>query len=157
MVEVEVSFTDTVHVNASPEDAYALLADVKRSGMHFPDVASLEPSPRHAGGWTWTMREKGLGPITLRVKYDAIYTADEAAKTVTWHPPKGGGGDMDSYGSWTIRPGSSGGTDLIFEARTVAHVRASRLVAKMVEVVAREELSKLKGQYVRAIKQTLDA
>ena len=64
---------------------------------------------------------------------------------------------MDSYGSWTICPGASGGTDLIFEARTVAHVRASRLVAKMVEVVAREELSKLKGQYVRAIKQTLDA
>ncbi|MCO4771187.1 MAG: SRPBCC family protein [Deltaproteobacteria bacterium] len=157
MVEVEVTFSNTVQVKASPEEAYELLADVKRSGLHFPDVESLEPSPRHTGGWRWKMKEKGLGPISLKIQYDAIYEADGDAKIVSWRPPSGGGGDMDSYGSWTIRPSQGGGTELTFDARTVAHVRASRLVAKMVEVVAREELSKLKRRYVDAIKETLDA
>ncbi len=156
MVEVEVTFANTVQVKATPEEAFALLSDVKRSGMHFPDVQSLEPMSRHDGGWTWTFRERGLGPISLSVKYDAIYEVKPEERRVEWRPPNGGGGDMDSYGSWTVREAGDG-AELAFEARTVAHVRASRLVAKMVEVVAKEELSKLKARYVEAIKSTLDA
>jgi len=157
MVEVEVRYQNTVHVAASPVDAWALLSDVQRSGLHFPDVDTLQPSPRGPGAWTWTMKEKGLGPITLRVQYDATYEADPDAQSVCWHPTAKGSGDMDSYGSWTLSPAADGGTELAFEARTVAYVKASRLVSKMVEVVAREELSKLKARYVEAIKRTLDA
>jgi carbon monoxide dehydrogenase subunit G len=156
MVEVEVNYANTVTVQASPEEAFALVADIRRSGLHFPDVESLEPSTRTQGAWTWRFRERGLGPINLKVEYDAVYASDEDAMRVTWCPPAGRGGDMDSYGSWTIRPHGSG-AELAFEARTVAYVKASRLIAKMVEVVAREELSKLKARYVQAIKATLDS
>jgi len=156
MVEVEVKYSTRAQVKASPEVAYALLSDIRRSGLHFPDVERLEPSTRREGAWTWKMKEKGLGPITLKVEYDAVYEANPDALTISWRPPSGGGGDMDSFGSWTIRP-TKEGAELIFEARTVAHVRASRLIAKMVELVAREELIRLKAKYVEAIKATLDS
>lgn len=155
MVEVEVKYSTSVQVKASPEAAYALLSDIRRSGLHFPDVESLEPSTRCEGAWTWKMKERGLGPINLTVEYDAIYELNPDECTVSWHPPRGRGGDMDSFGSWTVRP-SDDGAELLFDARTVAHVRASRLIAKMVELVAREELKKLKAKYVQAIKATLD-
>ena len=156
MVEVEVIFSKSVVVKASPEQAFALVSDIHRSGLHFPDVESLAPSTRTEGAWTWRFRERGLGPISLKVEYDAVYTADAEARTVSWCPPDDRGGDMDSFGSWTIREHPDG-AELLFDARTVAYVKASRLIAKMVEVVAREELSKLKSRYVDAIKATLDA
>lgn len=157
MIDTEVEYETSVEVNAPLEQAWALLSDVKRSGMHFPGVQSLEPTPGLDGGWTWTMKEKGVGPISLKVQYDAVYSTDPDAHVVRWEPPARGGGDMESFGTWTLSETASGGTRLDFSARTVAHVPASRLVAKMVEMVAREELRKLKAEYVQAIKRSLDA
>lgn len=153
MVEVEIEYEVVTPVKASPEEAFALVADVKRSGMHFPDVASLEAAGE--GRWTWKMKERGLGPLTLKVVYDAVYTADEEARTVTWKPPGRSGGDMDSYGSWTLKPRKDGGTDLHFHARTVAYIPAPRLMARVVQGVARDELTGLKKRYVEAIQKTL--
>ena len=154
MVEVEIEFSTVLPVKASPDEAFALVSDIKRSGMHFPDVASLECT-RGDGRWTWRMRERGLGPLTLKVEYDAVYEADPDARTVSWKPPGRSGGDMDSFGSWKLVERPDGGTDLHFHARTVAHIPAPRLMTKVVEGVARDELTGLKKRYVEAIQATL--
>ena len=155
MVEVQGEVNTVVAVRASVDEAFALVADVRRSGLHFPGVASLEPAGPN-GRWAWRMEEKGLGPINFKVSYDAVYVADPVARTVRWAPPDKGAGDMESYGQWTVEPRPSGeGATLRFEARTVAYVPAPRLMSRMVEAVAREELGKLKRAYVAAIQQTL--
>ena len=154
MVEVEIEFQIVLPVKASPDEAYSLVSDIKRSGMHFPDVASLEPG-KADGVWIWRMRERGLGPLTLKVEYDALYTADPGARTVTWRPPGLSGGDMDSFGSWTLEPRGDGGTNLHFHARTVAYIPAPRLMARVVEGVAKDELRGLKKRYVEAIQKSL--
>lgn len=154
MIDIEVEVRDSIAVAAAPEEAFALVADVGRSGAHFPGVDRLEPIDG-SGRWRWSMREKGVGPLSLRVKYDAIYESDPQARTVRWRPPPGGGGDMDSSGSWEVVPRAGGGSVLRFHARTVAHVPVPRLMQRMAEVLAREELSNLKREYLQAIRRTL--
>ncbi len=155
MIVVEVDYTDEIGVKASPEQAFALVADVYRSGMHFPAVESLTPVDDR-GRWRWKMKEKGLGPVKLRAAYDAVYTADTQARTVTWAPPPSGFGDMESSGQWRIK-GEGDNATLEFSARTIAHIPGPRMMQKMVEAFAREELTRLKRQYVAAIAATLDS
>jgi len=155
MVVVEVEYQDEIGVEASPEQAYALVADVYRSGMHFPSVESLTPLDDH-GRWRWQMKEKGFGPVKIRAAYDAIYVADPVARTVVWTAPPTGFGDMESSGRWEIVPHGDVAR-LRFDARTVAHIPAPRLMMKMVEAFAREELTRLKRQYVAAIAAKLNS
>lgn len=154
MIDVEVPFQTETLVPASPDDAWALLSDIARSGGHFPGVDHLTAVDGQ-GRWRWTLKEKGLGPVRMRVVYDAVYEADPAARTVAWRPAPGRN-DMDSYGRWSIVPDGAG-CRLRFEARTVAHVPAPRLMKGMVEAFATEEIRGLKQQYVRAIARTLGA
>lgn len=154
MIDVEVEVRDSIQVSAAPEAAFALVADVGRSGAHFPGVDKLEPVDA-AGRWRWSMKEKGVGPLSLRVRYDAVYESDPAGGTVRWRPPPGGGGDMESSGSWEIQARPGGGSVLRFHARTIAHVPVPRLMKGMAEVLAREELSNLKREYLQAIRRTL--
>ena len=155
MVVVEVPYKDEIRVSAPPEEAYALVADVYRSGMHFPAVTSLIPVDED-GRWRWTMGEKGFGPVKFRAAYDAVYVCDATARTVRWNPPSDGAGDMESSGSWAI-VADGPGTRLIFDSLTVAHIPGPRLMAKMIDAFAKEELSRLKRQYVAAIAKTLNS
>jgi carbon monoxide dehydrogenase subunit G len=154
MIDVSVQFDTELRVSSSAEDAFALVADIERSASHFPGLLKIE---QYADGrWRWFMAEKGVGPIKLNVQYDAVYTVDEAVRTVTWLPPQSGGsGDMESSGSWKIAEEGSGSV-LSFRSTTVAHVPAPRLMKGMVEVIANDELSKLMRQYTAAIRATLN-
>jgi carbon monoxide dehydrogenase subunit G len=154
MIDVVVEHQEDFIVRASPEEAFQLVADVRRSGLHFPGVARLDPVD-DKGRWRWTMEERGFGPLTMKVSYDAVYRIDEADKRVSWAPPPTGRGDMDSEGSWRVDTDASGRTRMRFAARTVAHIPIPRLMGKMAEVVTREELGKLKKDYVAAIARTL--
>ncbi len=154
MIDVSVRFDTDLSVSATPEEAFALVADIERSARHFPGLLRIEQVD--GGRWRWFMAEKGVGPIKLKVEYDAIYVVDEDARTVTWAPPGRGGGDMESSGSWQITANGSG-TILEFRSTTVAHVPAPRLMRPMVEVIANDELSKLMRRYTDAIRTTLNA
>ncbi len=153
MVDVEVDFREEVEVQAPPQEAFALLADVYRSGLHFPGVAELTPIDAD-GRWRWAMKEKGFGPVKLRAVYDAVYTIRPEDRRVDWRPAPGPN-DMESYGSWEIRGGPDEPTVLVFHARTIAHIPAPRMMAKMVDAFVREELTSLKQNYVAAIAATL--
>ena len=153
MIDVSVPYDIDLHVNASADDAYALVADIERSASHFPGLLRIERIDDN-GRWRWHMEEKGVGPIKLSVRYDAIYVADAEARTIRWQPPGSTGGDMESFGTWTIRSDSDG-TVLEFRSTTIAHVPAPRLMKGMVEVIATEELSKLMRTYTAAIQETL--
>jgi len=154
MIDVSVQFDTDLSVSASADEAFALVADIERSASHFPGLMRIENV--EGGRWRWYMAEKGVGPIKLKVEYDAVYVVDEEARTVTWTPPGRSGGDMESSGSWRISD-ANGGTKLEFRSTTVAHVPAPRLMKGMVEVIANDELSKLMRRYTDAIRVTLNA
>lgn len=154
MIDVNVSYRDEIVVRASVEQAFALVADIYRSGMHFPGVETLTPVD-DAGRWRWKLKEKGHGPIKFRATYDVIYRSDPGAGVVTWAPPAAKAGDMDSSGSWTVTP-AGGGARMVFDAHTLARIPGPRLMAKMIEAFAREELTRLKRRYVQAVAKTLN-
>ncbi len=155
MVDVEVDYREEVEVQAPPERAFALLADVYRSGLHFPGVKNLSPIDTD-GRWRWSMKEKGFGPVKLRAVYDAVYTLSPDVRRVDWKPAPGLN-DMESFGSWVISGGEDEPTRLCFHARTIAHIPAPRMMAKMVDAFVREELSSMKKKYVAAIAATLES
>lgn len=154
MIDVTVPYDIDLPVRASADDAFALVADIERSAGHFPGLLRIE-AVDSAGRWRWHMAEKGVGPIKLNVKYDAIYVTDPAERTVTWAPPGRSGGDMESSGSWRVLAKGEGSV-LEFRSTTIAHVPAPRLMKNMVEVIAAEELGKLMKAYTAAIRATLD-
>lgn len=155
MVEVEVDYREEVEVQGTLQQAFALLADVYRSGNHFPGVDTLSPVDSD-GRWRWSMKEKGFGPVKVRAVYDAVYTLSPETRRVEWRPGPGRN-DMESFGSWEIVGGGDESTRLIFHARTIAHINAPRMMAKMVDAFVREELSGMKKKYVAAIAATLAA
>lgn len=152
MIDVEIKYERSVSVPASPDEVFELLADVGRSGSHFPDVASLTPVGDQ-GVWRWKMRERGVGPVQISASYDATYSADPETRCVRWCPAPGRH-DMDSYGSWHVEPDGDGAR-LHFEARTVAHIPAPRLMKSMVDAFAKEEIGRMKANYVQAIARAL--
>ncbi|MBJ93061.1 MAG: hypothetical protein CMP23_01155 [Rickettsiales bacterium] len=154
MISVEVPYSKRFIVAAPLAEAFALVADVHRSGMHFPGVDSIVQLDAE-GCWRWSLAERGFGPIKFRARYQAIYQADAAASRVEWRPaPRPG--DMESYGCWELAAESDVGTSLYFEARTIAHIPAPRMMASMVDSFARNELIRLKDLYLDAISKTLN-
>ena len=154
MVDVNVLYQTTFEVMATPQQSFDLVADVFRSGSHFPGVDSLVQVGQD-GQWCWTLKERGFGPVKRRIKYFAIYRSDAKTQRVTWCP-SAKPGDMESSGSWQVSPSSNGGSVLVFETRTVAQFQAPRLMKSVVQSFAKEELTQLKQKYIEAIQQTLN-
>ena len=155
MIEVEAAFEDCVQVSSDAATSFALVSDIARSGAHFPSVDRLTPVD-DAGRWRWKLKEKGIGPVKMRARYDAVYSCDPATLSVDWRPPATGAGNMKSYGSWRVEPTEHGGSKLHFFAKTVLEVPAPGIFRKMVEAFAREEMVRLKRTYLAAIAVTLN-
>jgi hypothetical protein len=154
MIDVEVQYVEEIVVRCSPDDAYALVSDIYRSGMHFPAVETLTPVD-DAGRWRWKIREKGMGPVKLRPTYDVVYACEPERGVVTWRPASGGTNDMESAGTWTITAEGTGAR-MRFDAQTICHIPGPRLMAPMVDAFAREELLRMKRSYVAAVAKTLN-
>ena len=154
VIDVDVTYREEIVVRASADQAFALVADIYRSGMHFPGVETLTPV-NDAGRWRWKLKETGHGPIKFRATYDVLYHSDPAARLVRWAPPAEKAGDMDSSGTWTVTPVGDGAA-MVFDARTVARIPGPRLMGKMIEAFTREELTRLKRRYVKAVAKTLN-
>ncbi len=155
MISVQVELRQSLEVKASPQQAFALVSDIYRSGMHFPCVASLTEVDG-AGRWRWQLDERGFGPVKFRPCYESIYTSDEAALCVAWAPPPVGAGDMESSGSWLVES-CAVGARLTFVACTVAHIPAPAIMRGMVEAFTKEELLRMKAEYLDAIAKTLNS
>jgi carbon monoxide dehydrogenase subunit G len=154
VIDVDVRYREQIVVRADAERSFALVSDIYRSGMHFPGVETLTPVD-DAGRWRWKLKEKGHGPIKFRATYDVIYHSDPDAGVVRWAPPAEGAGDMDSSGTWTVTEVAEG-VQMVFDACTLARIPGPRLMAKMIDAFAREELTRLKRRYVEAVAKTLN-
>ncbi|MBX6420484.1 MAG: SRPBCC family protein [Nevskia sp.] len=92
-------------VRATPQTAFALLADVPRSARHFPEVESLEDEG--GGVYRWRLEPVGALGIRHQVVYACRYTADASTLSVQWTPVAGGNGTIRGHWRLAARAGGT--------------------------------------------------
>ncbi|MEI6691612.1 MAG: SRPBCC family protein [Chlorobium sp.] len=103
---VAINIQRDFETSSTPDKVYALLADVPRSASHFPKVDQLVDLGDNT--FRWEMEKIGIGGYTLQQTiYASRYTADAAAKKVSWTPVHGVGNAIVE-GAWTITPQGAG-------------------------------------------------
>lgn len=92
MVEVPVAVDRTFELAASPDEAWALLADVPRWGRLYPHVDAVRPVP-DAGPdvYRWTMAPLGPPGGRVRIVYACRYHREPDTRALTWTPVAGVG------------------------------------------------------------------
>jgi hypothetical protein len=156
MIDTKVQFHTEIIVKASVEQAFAFVADIAGCASHYPTLDHIDLVD-DAGRFRWHMREKGVGPVKMRVIYDAVYTVDAHKRCVEWAPPPEGGGNMECWGKWQIMERGGGGATLKYDSTTIIHVPAPRIMRKAADKVANAELSKYLKIYVEAVAAALDS
>ncbi len=151
MREVTVRVKRSAVVSAPPEDVHAVLANVPDSGAHFPEVTSLTESD---GVYTWVLREKGGGGMTLQITYACRYVADPDTHAVTWTPVSEVGNARVS-GSWSIAAEGSG-TRFTLDNELTVLLNVSRLVAKVAKPLVQRGYTNQLERYVANLAATFE-
>ncbi|MEZ6187261.1 MAG: SRPBCC family protein [Planctomycetota bacterium] len=151
MIELHSHFQGSVEVTASPEDAFALVADVYESSRH---VSGLESVVRYDDGWRWVTRKVGAGKVSLYVDYACRYAPDPEQKTLRWTPIPGVG-NSELRGTWTIVAAPSGAR-LTLDNDLVLRMGIPRLLKKPAEVLFARENTRILEGYLVNLKTTLD-
>lgn len=144
--EVERSF----EVAASPDEAYAFLAQVPQSAAHFPDLASFTGGD---GTYTWTLREVGVKSISIQLVYACDYTQDPASKTLRW-TPVAGVGNGQVRGSWRVEP-AEGGSRLVLHNHLTLTLGLPRLLRGVAEGFVVRENTRMIESYGANLVTTL--
>ncbi len=154
-----MSFTVTISISkefetpASPDQVFALLADVPKSASHFPDVEKLEDMGGNA--FRWTMEKIGIGDHTLQQTiYACTYRSDSALRSVDWVPVEGvGNARVD--GGWRILP-SSAGSKVLLKTKGVLDVDMPGFLQFLLSPLIEMAFAQKIDRYVSNIRQSLD-
>ncbi|HWR01476.1 MAG TPA: SRPBCC family protein [Chlorobaculum sp.] len=154
-----MSFTVTISVSkdfetpASPDQVFALLADVPKSASHFPDVEKLEDMGDNT--FRWTMEKIGIGDHTLQQTiYACTYRSDSALKSVDWVPVEGvGNARVD--GGWRILP-SSAGSKVLLKTKGKLDVDLPGFLQFLLSPLIEMAFAQKIDRYVSNIRQSLD-
>jgi len=150
-VKVNVELDREFTVPANKETVFALLADVEKSGSHFPKVEAL--SDQGENTFLWEMEKVGFGDHAIQTVYACKYIPDEAAGTVTWEPIKGTGNSIVS-GSWTVTE-SGEGTDIKFVTSANMTLPLPGLLKLAISPVVKHEFNAMVDEYIDNLKGTL--
>ena len=151
MFEIEAPFRQTIRVKASPQEVFAVVADVPDSVAHFADVESLVEED---GGYRWTLKRAGVGRLSLQLIYGCRYTSDPGVPTVEWVPMDGVGTARVS-GHWQIEPDGSG-TRLTLHNDLVLRIDAPKLVRRPAAAVLEKENARMLRTYLANLAATFD-
>lgn len=150
-MEISAKVHRSATTRASPEEVYALLADVPRSVAHFPDLDAL--TFEH-GAYTWRLKKLGAGPISFQVHYAARYTCDPAARSVVWVPVAGVGNTRVS-GQWRIEPAGAG-TRFTLETEFALDLPLPRPLRGAAEALLHKENDRILGEYLGNLVVTMN-
>ena len=138
-------------IGATPDETYAILADVPDSVAHFPRVASLVPEN---GGYTWTLETLGVGKFTIRTSYGCKYHVEAKTHSVSWEPIAGVGNTRVS-GHWTIQPSGSA-THLSIDNTAELTLDIPRLFSGMAHKIVQRENNQRLEEYLQNLRRTLE-
>lgn len=141
----------SARTRATPDQTYALLADVPRSGKHFPDVQDVRPvGDLHL----WQMKRVGVPPLAFQSEYHGRWELDPVARSVRWASVPGRGNTVVK-GQWTIEPDGSGTRFTLDLTFTLAMPLPSILRSSAEKVLAHENGRIIAG-YLANLTATLD-
>jgi len=143
-VELDREFT----VSADKETVFELLADVPKSGSHFPRVKALTNQGKNI--FLWEMEKVGLGEHAFQTVYACKYIPDESEGTVIWEQVKGIGNSIVS-GSWEITE-SSDGTNVKFVTNAKMTLPLPWLLKIAISPVVKHEFNSMVDEYIDNLK-----
>ncbi|NTW52587.1 MAG: SRPBCC family protein [Chlorobiaceae bacterium] len=154
-----MSFTVTISVSkdfetpASPDQVFALLADVPESASHFPDVEKLEDMG--GGAFRWTMEKIGIGDHTLQQTiYACTYRSNSETRSVDWVPVDGvGNARVD--GGWRMVP-TAAGTKVLLRTKGVLDVDMPGFLQFLLSPLIEMAFTQKIDRYVSSIRQSLN-
>ena len=129
---------------------FELLADVPRSGSHFPKVDKLTDLGDNT--FRWEMEKVGVDKHALQSVYACKYVADKAANTIVWTPVKGEGNGVVS-GRWQLTSNSNGGTHASFQTKAELTLPLPSLLKLAISPVIKHEFNSLVDTYVENLKK----
>lgn len=150
-MDIASRVTRSIDAHAPFEHVYALLADVPRSVLHFPDTESVRPLGE---AWEWRLRKLGAGPLSLQVHYAARYHVDAAERLVRWDAVPGVG-NAQVEGRWHL-DARGAHTRLTMDSRFVLTTPFPRPTRAAVEAIARREIERLVDGYLANLRTTLE-
>ena len=150
-VEVNVELDREFTVLADKETVFELLADVQKSGSHFPKVKALTDQGDNT--FLWEMEKVGLGDSAVQTIYACKYIPNELKGTVDWEPIKGMGNSIVS-GSWEVKE-SSDGTKIKFITNAKMTLPLPFLLKVAISPVVKHEFNSMVDEYINNLKVTL--
>ncbi|MAE29926.1 MAG: hypothetical protein CMJ87_13240 [Planctomycetes bacterium] len=151
MFTIEASFRQAIRVTASPQEVFAVVADVPDSAAHFPGVESLDAD---SAGYRWILKRAGVGKLSLQLVYGCRYTSDSALPVVRWEPIEGIGSARVS-GHWQIDPDGTG-TRLTLHNQLALRIDAPRLIRRPAAAVLEKENARMLRTYLANLTTTFD-
>mgnify|MGYP000084719668 CR=1 FL=1 len=152
-VKVDIELDRNFTVPADAATVFALLADVPKSGAHFPKVDTL--SDTGEGTFKWEMEKIGLGGSSIQTVYACKYIPDESAGTIVWEPVKGVGNSVVE-GSWTITA-ADGGTNIAFTTNAKLTLPLPGLLKIAISPVVKHEFAAMVDEYMENLQGALSA
>ena len=150
-VKVSVELDREFAVSADKETVFELLADVQKSGSHFPKVKALTDQGDNT--FLWEMEKMGLGDHAVQTIYACKYTLDEPEGKVAWEPIKNLGNSIVS-GSWEILE-SSDGTNIKFITNAIMTLPLPWLLKVAISPVVKHEFNSMVDEYINNLKGAL--
>jgi carbon monoxide dehydrogenase subunit G len=150
-MDLNASVSRSLQTTATPDQVYALLADVPRSVAHFPDLEALVPT---GDIYEWRLKKLGAGPLIFQVVYASRYHFDPVGKRVWWEPvPNRGNTRVE--GKWIIQPHGAG-TRFTMEAKYQVDTPFPRLMRPAAEAIMEKENDRIIGAYMENLKKTME-
>lgn len=134
----------SAHTRATPEQAYALLSDVRRSVSQFPDLDVIRPESGDL--YLWRMRKVGAGPLSFQSEYQARFSFAPADRSVRWESVPGRGNTI-VQGEWRVAAVPTG-SELTLDIRFAVELPVPALLKGFAEATMKRENDRMIGQYL---------
>lgn len=150
MVDLEVTFDETLEIEAPVEKVYDLVSDYKRSAKLVPGVKKFT----HVKGevYRWEHHPVGAKGFAIAAKYDTEFSSKKN-KEVRWRSIEGSG-NTDVDGVFNLKKGG-GGTTLSLSLRLTAHLPIPRLARFIAQPILEAQTRKVMGEYLERLRGEL--
>ena len=144
------------HLDAAPDAAWALLQDVPRWGMLFPNVEAIqriaEPSgePGDLGAFVWRLGPLGPPGRKVRTVYACRYHADDGARVLTWAPTDDAPGtpSTGTFAGQVSLASSGGGTRGALVMDATLEIPAPSFLKSVVAPLVEAEMGRMTDQFL---------
>eukprot|EP01132_Coremiostelium_polycephalum_P005395 gene5395-6728_t len=150
MVLIQNSYSSKIDVKASVEKVIECLLDVPKISKCYPILDSIETVK--PGVFKWIMQERKVGNIQMKAFHISKYTRQN--NTVSWENVQGG--NMSSFGKFTVTPKSDGTSTLAVESTVETDIEIPKLLVGFAKTVGNKEMGRNWDAYLKGIKSTVE-